>query len=40
MDGITTLILMAGGMLLIVSLITMLGRRYDLNGIHDRTVGR
>ena len=39
MDGITTLILMAGGMLLIVGLITMLGRRYDLNGIHDRTVG-
>ena len=39
MDGITTLILMAGGMLLIVGLITMLGRRYDLNGIRDRTVG-
>ena len=39
MDGITTLILMAGGMLLIVGLITMLGRRYDLNSIHDRTVG-
>ena len=39
MDGITTLILMAVGMLLIVGLITMLGRRYDLNGIHDRTVG-
>jgi len=38
-DGITTLILMAGGMLLIVGLITILGRRYDLNGIHDRTVG-
>jgi len=38
-DGITTLILMAVGMLLIVGLITMLGRRYDLNGIHDRTVG-
>ena len=29
MDGITTLILMAGGMLLIVGLITILGRRYD-----------
>ena len=39
MDGIATLILMAGGMLLIVGLITMLGRRYDLNGIRDRTVG-
>ena len=39
MDGITTLILMAGGMLLIVGLMTMLGRRYDLNGIRDRTVG-
>ena len=39
MDGITTLILMAGGMLLIVGLITILGRRYDLNGIRDRTVG-
>ena len=39
MDGITTLILMAGGMLLIVGLITMLGRRYDLNSISDRTVG-
>jgi len=38
-DGITTLILMAGGMLLIVGLITILGRRYDLNGIRDRTVG-
>ena len=39
MDGITTLNLMAGGMFLIVGLITILGRRYDLNGIHDRTVG-
>ena len=39
MDGITTLILMAGGMLLIVGLITILERRYDLNGIRDRTVG-
>ena len=39
MDGTTTLILMAGGMLLIVGLITILGRRYDLNGIRDRTVG-
>ena len=39
MDGITTLILMTGGMLLIVGLITMLGRRYDLNSISDRTVG-
>ena len=39
MDGITTLILTAGGMLLVVGLITMLGRRYDLNGIRDRTVG-
>ena len=39
MDGITTLILMAGGMLLIVGLITILGRRYDLNSIRDRTVG-
>lgn len=39
MEGITTLILMAGGMLLIVGLITILGRRYDLNGIRDRTVG-
>ena len=39
MDGISTLILLAGGMLLIVGLITILGRRYDLNGIRDRTVG-